>query len=106
MAAAPVAPCRSSAVLNYAISGQEISKFCTRIYARPSIITLTAVAGPADPRVDRSQRRGCFYYAYSQVSAPPSRIIGTVGSKGGSSAPNEQQGPQKARRQLPPLPLC
>ena len=26
-----------------------------------------------------------FYYAYSQVSAPPSRIIGTVGSKGGSS---------------------
>ena len=31
----------------------------------------------------------CFYYAYSQESAPPSRIIGTVGSKGGSSAPNE-----------------
>ena len=52
MAAAPAAPCRSSCVLNYAISGQEISKFCTR----PSIITLTAflpVAGPADQRVDQ-----------------------------------------------------
>ena len=85
----------------------------TRYYAsyfrtRPSIITLTAFLPSQGPPTRAStsypsQRRGCFYYTYSQVSAPPS---GTVGSKGGSSAPNEQQGPQKARRQLPPLPLC
>ena len=36
-----------------------------------------------------SQRRLSSPLSYSQVSALPSIIIGTVGSKGGSSAPNE-----------------
>ena len=47
------------------------------------------VAGPTASARYPSQRRLSSPYAYSQVSAPPSRIIGTVGSKGGSSAPNE-----------------
>ena len=58
---------------------------CRGERARPGGRTRRSSQGPPTRASTSypSQRRGCFYYAYSQVSAPPSRIIGTVGSKGG-----------------------